>query len=66
MKGVKPATKSVNNKKATRDTKPHQPSIRSRSNDDDNQLFIDGKENGVPMVTAYIEPINQTEWKILP
>ena len=37
----------------------------ARTNDD-NQLFIDGKENGVPMVTAYIEPINQTEWKIQP
>jgi len=25
-----------------------------------------GKENGVPTLTAYIEPINQTEWKIQP
>eukprot|EP00956_Cyclotella_meneghiniana_P030184 scaffold75307_cov62-Cyclotella_meneghiniana.AAC.1 len=62
----KPATKSVNNKKATSDNRSHQPAIKAARTNDDNQLFIDGKENGVPMVTAYIKPINQTEWKIQP
>ena len=66
LASLQPATKSVNNKKATSDNRSHQPAIKAARTNDDNQLFIDGKENGVPMVTAYIKPINQTEWKIQP